>query len=68
MELTWQEQIVLLRNRRGLTQQQFADEIGMSRGTLHSIETGKGSPRIEQLEMIAEALGITVTVTVTVEE
>lgn len=44
----------------GKTQQQLATEIGCTSATLISWEAGRVSPRLSDLERIAEALGITV--------
>lgn len=64
MQLTWLEQISLLRKRKSWTQDELADAVGISRGTIQSILSGKGSPRIEQLEAIAKALDGVVSVSV----
>jgi transcriptional regulator with XRE-family HTH domain len=64
MDLTWLEQIALLRRRKSWTQDELADAVGISRGTINSILSGKGSPRVEQLEAIAKALGGVVSVSV----
>lgn len=39
-----------------LTQQQLADQIGCSRQTIHSIESGKFVPSVELALKIAQAL------------
>ena len=64
MEMTWLEQISLLRRRKGLTQNELADSIGISRGTMNTILSGKGSPRIEQLQAIATELGGVVSISI----
>ena len=38
------ERIVKLRKALGLTQQQFADEIGIKRGTVANYEVGRNEP------------------------
>jgi putative transcriptional regulator len=46
-----------LRAERGLTQQELADAIGVSRQTVNAIEGGKYSPSLEAAFRIAEVLG-----------
>ena len=47
-----------LRAERGLTQQEVASRIGVSRQTLNAIEGGKHSPSLEVAFLIAEVLGV----------
>lgn len=49
-----------LRKRRGMTQQQLADILGLSNKTISKWESGMGSPDISNLKPLAEALGVTV--------
>jgi putative transcriptional regulator len=44
------------RHARGLTQQELADYVGISRKTLSGIETGKSFSNLFDLILIAEAL------------
>lgn len=46
-----------LRAERGLTQQELADAIGVSRQTVNAIEGEKYSPSLEAAFQIAAALG-----------
>lgn len=46
-----------LRLKRGLTQQQLADTLGVSRQTIISIETGKYDPSLPLAFKIARLLG-----------
>ncbi|MES2584763.1 MAG: helix-turn-helix transcriptional regulator [Pseudomonadota bacterium] len=46
----------LLRTERGLTQQQFADALGVSRQTVISIENGKYDPSLPLAFKIAQFL------------
>jgi len=46
-----------LRTERGLTQQDLADAIGVSRQTVNAIEGEKYSPSLEAAFRIAEVLG-----------
>lgn len=45
--------LVQLRKKRGLTQQQIADEIGVNRGSYSNWEKGKREPSFENLSMLA---------------
>lgn len=49
-----------LRNKRGLTQEKFAEKINISTYTLIGIETGKNFMTAQTMEKIIECLGITV--------
>ena len=45
------------RKQRGVTLIELSKLTGISKSTLNNIENGKVSPKIEQLEKIAAALG-----------
>jgi len=47
-----------LRNARGLTQQQLAEALSVSRQTVISIETGKYDPSLPLAFRIAQLLGV----------
>ena len=47
-----------LRKSRRLTQQDFADKIGVSRSTLSCYEIGQRTPNLKTLQEIAELFGI----------
>lgn len=47
-----------LRNARGLTQQQLAQALAVSRQTVISIETGKYDPSLPLAFRIAQLLGV----------
>ena len=49
-----------LRQDRGMTQQALADALGVSRQTVHSIETGKYDPSLPLAFKIAKVLGQTI--------
>lgn len=53
-----QERIRQIRDEKGLTQADFANKIGMKRGTYSMLETGKMTPTIETVVEIANAFGI----------
>jgi putative transcriptional regulator len=44
----------------GMTQADLADRVGVTRQTIHSIETGKYNPSIELALRLARALGLAV--------
>jgi transcriptional regulator with XRE-family HTH domain len=48
------------RKVRGLTQQQLADDLGLTNKAISKWETGQGMPDITALPILAEILGITV--------
>ena len=50
-----------LRERKGLTQSQLANQIGVSDKAVSKWETAKGLPDISLIEPLAKALGISVT-------
>ena len=52
--------IKLLREKRGLTQAELAERIGVSSKTVSKWETAKGLPDITLLQPLAQALGISV--------
>lgn len=53
-------QIKMLRERRGMTQEQLAQKSGIGRSHLARLETGKQDPTLSTLEKIAAALGVKV--------
>lgn len=50
--------LVQLRKKRGLTQQQIADEIGVNRGSYSNWEKGKREPSFENLIKLADLLEV----------
>ena len=54
------QRLKALRNKKGLTQIQFAEKFNISSGTIAMWETGKTSPRAEALPKLATLLGCTV--------
>lgn len=53
------KKIQRLRTERGLTQEQFAKKLFVSRTAVSKWETGRGTPSIESLRMIAKEFGVT---------
>lgn len=55
----FKERLKELRNERGLTQVQLAEELGMSRGTIGNYEVGvRKNLRLEDLETIADYFNV----------
>jgi transcriptional regulator with XRE-family HTH domain len=50
-----------LRNRRGLTGEQFADLVGFNQSYISEVETGKKIPPLKTLEKFAKALGVSLS-------
>lgn len=50
-----------LRAARGLTQEQLAEKLFVTRQTVSAWETGRAQPDLETLERIAAVLGVEVT-------
>jgi len=50
-----------LRRRKGLTQVQLAERLGLDRSYLADIERGKRNVSIVNLEIIAKGLGLTLS-------
>jgi transcriptional regulator with XRE-family HTH domain len=48
----------VLRERRGLTQEQLAEKSGVGRSHLARLETGKQDPTLSTIEKLAKALGV----------
>lgn len=46
-----------IRNRAGMTQQQLADHIGVTRGQIANIETGVSTPSVRTAKLLGNALG-----------
>lgn len=49
-----QDMLVFLRKREGLSQQELAEKLAISRSTIGMYETGKREPDLETLETIAD--------------
>ena len=55
------DQVVKLRQKRGLSLERLAYEAGISKGNLSDIENGKKDPRLSTLLLIASGLDISVS-------
>jgi transcriptional regulator with XRE-family HTH domain len=64
MKMNAGEKIVILRRRVGMSQADLADKSGIAKSMIFKIEAGEVSPRVEQLESIAKALGATASVAI----
>ena len=62
MDLTLAEQLVLLRRRKGFSQDELGAKSGISGNTVGRIESGDSSPRVDQLEAIAAACDVGLSV------
>ena len=52
------DKIKTLRKAKGLTQEQFAERIGLTRGAIGGYETGRRNPRLPDLQKIADFFGV----------
>ena len=66
MELS--EKIQKLRKKQGLTQEQFAEQLFVSRTAVSKWETGRGTPSMESLKQIANLFHITLDQLLSTEE
>ena len=66
MELS--EKIQKLRKEHNMTQEQFAEKLFVSRTAVSKLETGRGMPSMESLQMIAKLFHITLDELLSTEE
>ena len=52
------EKLKMLRKKKGLTQQEIADEIGINRGSYSNWEKGKREPSFENLVKLADLFDV----------
>lgn len=52
------ENIKFLRKKKGLTQEQFANEVGVKRSVVGAYEESRAEPRLQTLLRMAEVLGV----------
>ena len=55
---SFSERLVLLRNEKGITQEKFADIIGVSKSTVSMYENGNRTPSFEVEEKIADYFNV----------
>ena len=53
--------VKFLRNRKQISQEKFALEIGMDRTYLSSVESGKRNISLENIEKISKGLGLSIS-------
>ena len=53
--------ISYIRSKKGLTQQEFADKIGVSKGMIVGWESGKNIPTTKKISQIAEVMNLLIT-------
>ena len=53
--------VKFLRNRKQISQEKFALEIGMDRTYLSSVEAGKRNISLENIEKISKGLGLSIS-------
>lgn len=58
--MTIGERIKTIRRQKGMTQKEVGDLCGMADSNIRAYELGKGTPKIETLQRIASALGVSV--------
>lgn len=52
------QKIAYYRDKRGLTQKELAEKVGVTQGAIGQYETAKCKPRLETVFRIADALGV----------
>lgn len=55
------EKIVLLRKRRGLSQEQLANELDVSRQAIYKWETGQTTPEIEKVKRLSDIFNVSLS-------
>jgi len=58
--MEFSEKLQQLRNKKGMTQEQLAEKVFVSRVAVSKWEAGRGYPNIDSLKKIAEVFGVTV--------
>ncbi len=56
--MDFRERLIVLREEKGLSQQQFADRLGVSRQTIFRWESGKSVPSAAQIKNICSEFGL----------
>ena len=60
--MTFQETLLRERKKRGLSQEELAERLGVSRQAVSKWETGEASPDLSKLLSLSEALGVSLDV------
>ena len=58
--MSWADSCKVLRASQGLTQQQFADRVGVAVNIIRELESGSGNPTLASLSRIAECFDMKV--------
>ena len=53
----FKDNLMMLRKMRGMTQEELAEKIDVSRQTLSKYETGESLPDVEKSRLLAEGFG-----------
>jgi transcriptional regulator with XRE-family HTH domain len=61
------ERIMLARRRLGLSQRDFGKRLGVSHASVSYLERGKSKPDLDNLAVIADALGVPLSQIVVLE-
>lgn len=56
------KKLVIMRSKKGLTQREFAREIGIAQSALARFEAGKANPTLSFLQKITHGLGLKLSV------
>ena len=59
--MTIGQRVQAARREKGLTQKELATKLGLATGSIQQYELGKRQPRLEQLQAIAAALGVSIS-------
>lgn len=62
------ERIMLARRRAGLSQRAFGERLGISHAAVSDLETGKTKPDLDNLAVVADALGVPLNQIVVLEK
>lgn len=60
--MTFAENLKLIRKKRGFTQKEIAERLGVSQPNYAQYENGKRKPKVETIRRIADALGVNIAV------
>ena len=52
------ERILLARRRAGLNQREFGQRVGITHAAVSDLERGKSKPNLDNLAVVADALGV----------
>lgn len=58
--MEFHEKLLQLRKQKGMTQEQLAEELFVSRTAISKWESGKGYPNIDSLKSISKLFGVTI--------